>query len=1113
MGNSSELFEYYDPDRGFYNQEAFSIAAGLEHGMWAATGKLSFLDPWKRSPVVYDIGAKLLARSPTGLWVWETNTIRYFDLTTNSVEYELDLGDPVLMGNPILVSSSDELIFIGASKFVLVLSRVDGTVRRLDIPGNISGMASDGKNGVWITSVSGLWHLDADAPKPMLVSQLPADETGAASVPHKGLTLRSDGIVLVGLADSGIALFDPFKGEWLERLALSIDKKNGVSAIFQDQLERLWVTIYDNGLYRIDDSESTFSYINYEFDDDNDAVPIINALTLHDDKIYVATSEYKLYQYSFVDKAWGRVDTNIEKKLGPPPSTDKILSLESFAGKLWIGTFDSGLISLDLENGEVNQWYSNRAVQKLFSENDTLWAGLGHTGLIALDHGGQLYFEENILVERTLEPAYDVYDLMSNNNILYALGSKGIKQINRNTREYIKTIDIRNRAGNYDVVHAFFVESDDVIWLALEDGLQRYDHVAEKRVFFGRKEGILSTINNLVIDNNGKHLWITTNTGILLLDIQKQQIIGTFGQFHGLKTSRIHTRNALKSSSGNTYISTAGGILKFPTSIPEVRRENLGIFVSCTEGCGRDFDGLSIKNPDIVRFYMFSNDYDAGGHLRYQYKLVGHDDDWIDSASRNTVSISNLPAGSYTFRARALAPDGAVYHLPDSGPGSPINVLVTRLWWKRTDVQIYIFLAITGGLVAQRFVKSREQKKRELELINAVNERTVELEKKNQEAVNANKVKNEFLSLVTHELRSPLAIIVGTAELIMAMKKPGDDYDYNKTILTAGMHLSGMIDDLLSVASDTEHNLRLNPTESNLNSELMQIVTIQEKAASGYGKTLVYELDDRVNQNFVFDAQRFRQILLNLTNNAFKHSSGSLVRIEVVLLSYPESHRARIEFSVKDDGGNISEEDKQKIFERFRRGSNARSSGMGLGLAIASEFVRKHGGDLELVLELGRSTTFRFTLDLQMVADRPIRVVTENRSSIYDRLALVVVVDDSNEMLEITKNMVEILGFAVKGYSSGEQVLSDIENIDPDLVITDVMMSPLDGISLARKLKSIDKYKYIPIVALTAVSQTAKSSGIFDEVLSKPVTKETLAKVIYETVNPNNLNVRSLRAN
>ncbi|HET8576318.1 MAG TPA: ATP-binding protein, partial [Methylomirabilota bacterium] len=240
-----------------------------------------------------------------------------------------------------------------------------------------------------------------------------------------------------------------------------------------------------------------------------------------------------------------------------------------------------------------------------------------------------------------------------------------------------------------------------------------------------------------------------------------------------------------------------------------------------------------------------------------------------------------------------------------------------------------------------------------------------EIEDKGRQLEVANRHKSEFLANMSHELRTPLNAIIGFSEVLLQRmfgELNAKQDEYLQDVLSSGKHLLSLISDILDLSKIEAGRMELELTAFELPMALDNAMTLVRERANRHGIALSLELDPRLGR-FVGDERKLKQVLLNLLSNAVKFTPEGG---KVVLRAVPAD--GTVEISVSDTGIGIAEEDQDEIFEEFRQvgGDYARKrEGTGLGLTLARKFVQLHGGRLWVKSEVGKGSTFTFSLPVR----------------------------------------------------------------------------------------------------------------------------------------------------
>lgn len=976
------------------------------------------------------------------------------------------------------------------------------------------------------------------------------------------LLLLNSGSLLVGTVNNGVQLFDLKKNTFSSYIE-SVKDGNPlfVRRIYKADNLHLWIGT-ETGVYIYNMATHQLINLRHIF---NDPFSISdNAIhSICKDReggmwigTYFGGVNYCATSYSYFEKYY---PINGENSISGKSISEMC---EDTQGNIWIGTEDAGLNMFNPVTGDFTRGIlPDKNIHSLLIHEGELWVGTFSNGLFLVNlKTRQIRSYKSSFDKHTLcdDNVYSIYRDAS--GIIWIGSMTGLQYYNAKAGDFVRVQEQTIKSQVNDIVE----DGDGVLWFAtIGNGLFSYDKLSKKwtqyaspikndesigeaiicllmdqkkRLWIGTEgaglcmfdrkthsfTNIYTTDNGLpndviykLVDDSQGHIWGSTNNGLFMLNPENKKII-TYTHANGLLGNQFNYKSGLKSSNGKLYFGGVKGFVAFDPNNLTINEMKPPVIINSFQIQNKEVSlndkkhplGQSIthtkeitiayKSSSLVSigFSALSYVYPQGNH--YAYKLEGKDKDWIyTNGLVHRVNYSDLSPGNYIFKVKASNNDG-VWN--EEGASLKINVLppIYRTFWAYL---LYFLIFIT---VAWLIVKSYIDKVRRHNI-----QFKEELERSKEKELYAAKI--DFFINITHEIRNPLSLIKSPLEEIIKNTDKSNLNWENLSVMQRNVNrLLKLVNELLGFRKAESKGLNLNF----VNSDVISIIneTVNQFTPTANLKGIAFCLDFPVSVFYAdVDPEIFTKILSNILANALNHAD-KLIEVHFMQTS------ATFKMIVSNDGEIIPKEYAERIFEPFFK-LNANIQGTGLGLPFTRSLLELHGGSIFYDKSQREKNTF--IVELPVYQENSIRFegngsqaneikeknadpFTETIAQTGSKKTILLVEDNEEFQLFLCKQLA--LAYRVLKASNGEQALDILRKEHVDLIVSDIVMPGMDGLTLCRTIKENINFSHIPVIILSAkTAMESKIEGLktgADEYIEKPYSIEYLtAKIenIFET--------------
>lgn len=1035
-----------------------------------------------------------IATHKQGIFLFNTQTDKL-------TQFEIPQNDNIVIR---ILNDEQNNIWLSGLYQLCKLNKVNNTFETYTIEGETEGVYSmalweDNSHYIWIgTWDKGLWKLD---PQTKQVEKYLTEGKGILHI-HSILEYSPE-LLFIG-SDDGLTIFNPVtKESFLYNNYGDSEKSLSDKFIYpmlKDREGGVWIGTYYNGINYLPPYCGQFNGYSESSDISYFNSRIISRFCEDENgNIWIASDDSGLS--CFNPSTMQFIDFNGREKL----NKHNLHALCIVGKDLWIGTYGDGIQVLNAQTGKIKNYNTTNgldenSIYSIFKDSQgQIWTG-SMNGICQYDAQKQRFTLIKYLEALVIEIAED-----AKGNFWIATQGKGLFRYSPQKNKEWEKYGLEKGFNSLTVNH-LCINKDNEIWVATSEGLYLYNPL--KDVFTYQPLRHPNECINAILEGEDC-LWLTTAKGLVKYTpaTQETQI---FTKSDGLQSEAFIMASALKTRNGEFYIGSINGfntfyphLLKLNTQKPNVVLTGLEIF---NQKINTQKDGilpeaidhlkeihLSYKDNVITLNYAALS-YCTPQKNQYAYILEGFDKGWNYVGSQHSTTYTNLPAGTYTFRVKASNNDNIW-----NEEGTSIRIIVHPPFYLSLPFKIgYVLLFLLALGLLLRYVIHRSEKKHAKAIDELNSKKEIEI----------HEAKINFFTMIAHEIRTPVSLIIGPLEKIMQSTHiPANERQELEIIDRNSQRLLYLVNQLLDFRKVEQKEMRMKFTSQSIK-DLMQAVcerfspTLQQ---NGVNFSVTYP-----NEHFHADVDKeaITKVLSNLLTNANKYTGS---RIEVRFQEHPEKQTFSIE--VKDNGKGMNEEELKKIFKPFYQASENKP-GTGIGLSIVKGIVEAHHGQINVTSQPGHGSSFMITLpqkqenlsaeEEENQADNPLPediIPEQNATASMSQkvLPIMLIVDDNEDMLNFLSSHFQA-SYTIVTAVDGVDALNKLKEQEVALIISDWMMPNMNGIDLCKAVRNNQLTSHIPFILLTAKTDTeAKITSMncgADAYIEKPFSLQYLEACI-----------------
>lgn len=1031
-----------------------------------------------------------------GVWIIHYHsTVDFFNKNTQEFTAYKEFGDRKCW---TLETDNSGLLYVGHFNggMTILNPATRDTLHFISDPSNPDGLPGDDVKSICIDSFQNVWvgtnnGLALFNPKTKKFKTFRHIYGNPASLPSNTISdikQMRDGRLWITTLQGGVSILDlnnlyfnnPEDVHFFNittETDLKLGNKNA-KCLYEDSYGNIWIGTYQFGLDVVNHTNKRFKTIK--------STQINHANPMLINSIYIDEDDYLWVGRTGIITGLKQNKSVKECQLYSSPGTSNatISSIYNDSkGMLWLSTIYDDVYRYNRELNKATHLIVDP--DKKIELHCFLELPDKQQMLIGSDYGIYFYDYQTQKIGK-----YEVINNQMADNVIYSM------LIDDNHQLWVGTFDQgialfdahMNKIKEYKVDNGFisnavnhlYLDSKKHVWAATRDGLVQFKTVNNSITYkvYNKKQGIYHPHVSSITEDLDGNIWISTNSGISMWNADKEKF-NNYTFKDELPIGVFMKAAAARDQTGQLYFVSQNGICYFQPqdvinqiSVPRHHITNFLTYGKNEKQFLGNWEHTPVNNgvvdlnyqQNTFRIEFNVTDITLNTQVEYSYKMEGLSAEWYNLGSENSVVFHYLPAGNYTFmvksRLRNNEWDENIISLTIK-----INPPLYFSWWaKLFYLLLFIILAgIVIKVVLQHF-RNKET------------ERQKEEKQKHEKHLNNERLR--FFTNIAHEIRTPLTLILGPLEDLTHDASLGSKQTGKINIIhQSAINLLNLANQLLEFRKTETQNKKLNVHHGDVSSFLRGIYVCYKELNNNPKLQFILDIPSHSIEIF-FDDELLAIVLNNLMSNATKFTEQG-----TITLGLKEISNEFIEIYVKDTGYGISKENIKHIFDPYYQAEGKHhASGTGIGLALVSNLVNIHQGEISVQSEPDKGSNFTIKLSCtytypnsrqisketawQTTEDHTASVADKQFDQEMERPILLVVEDNSDIRNYIYDSLSD--SFEVLTTDNGQKGLEIALNKVPQIIVSDIMMPLMDGIELCKAIKTDLRTSHIPVVLLTA---------------------------------------------